>query len=109
MKNKPASEKSHASNSTSIRDTDKAVVTCDHKTANNTCNEGCHINNSNKIMNDLENDNKNNNNESNIMKENIYIMHIQRTTINLHVQRIVQTVLTWTFINKLSIISHYDA
>ncbi len=51
-KNKFASEESHASISTSMSDTDKAVVTCDHNTANDTYNEGRHIQNENKIMND---------------------------------------------------------
>ena len=51
-KNKSASEESHASISTSMSDTDKAVVMCDRNTANDTCNEGRHIQNESKIMND---------------------------------------------------------
>ena len=52
LKNKSASEESHASISTSMSDTDKAVVTCDRNAAHDTCNEGRHIDNENKIMND---------------------------------------------------------
>ena len=35
-----------------MSDTDKAVVTCDRNAAHDTCNEGRHIDNENKIMND---------------------------------------------------------
>ena len=55
LNNKSASEESqHATSiTTTISDTDKAVVTCDHRAVNNTsCNEGRHIVSGDKIIND---------------------------------------------------------
>ena len=54
LNNKSASEESqHVTGiTTTISDTDKAVVTCDHQAVNNTYNEGRHIVSGNKIIND---------------------------------------------------------
>ena len=55
LNHQPASgdESQYAGITTSVSDTDMAVVTCDHKPVNNTCNEDRHnINCGDKIMND---------------------------------------------------------